>query len=197
MPEVASGNLWVPIPDPQSPTRPITIFLGKKRKINMLRTALVGLTALLIAGPALAQTQTPSERAQELLNSVDWKALTDARIDVVKTALQLTPEQEKLWPPVEQAIRARAEARHARLEAMAKPREEKRDVFEFLNDRADNMAKRAATLKQLAQAWQPLYQSLDDKQKMRLRVLAMHVLHEMRGAAESHMRGMEDDDAED
>jgi hypothetical protein len=29
--------------------------------------------------------------------------------------LQLTPDQEKLWPPVESAIRARAEDRKARI----------------------------------------------------------------------------------
>jgi hypothetical protein len=34
--------------------------------------------------------------------------LTDVRIDIVKIALKMTPDQEKYWPAVEDAIRARA-----------------------------------------------------------------------------------------
>jgi hypothetical protein len=37
------------------------------------------------------------------------------RIDLVKAALQLTPDQQKYWPAIENAIRARAEDRKARL----------------------------------------------------------------------------------
>ena len=37
----------------------------------------------------------------ERLSARDWNKLTDLRIDLVKAALQLTPEQTKLWPPVE------------------------------------------------------------------------------------------------
>jgi len=32
----------------------------------------------------------------------DLKAATDMRIEMTKIALQLTPAQEKLWPPVEE-----------------------------------------------------------------------------------------------
>src|SRR5262249_10776860 len=35
--------------------------------------------------------------------AADLKALTDARIGIVKAALQLTPEQAKYWPAVEEA----------------------------------------------------------------------------------------------
>jgi ribosomal 50S subunit-associated protein YjgA (DUF615 family) len=44
--------------------------------------------------------------------------LTDIRVGVIKAALQLTPEQDKLWPAVEEAIRARAETRQRRLAAL-------------------------------------------------------------------------------
>lgn len=160
----------------------------------MLRTALVGLTALFITGSTLAYAETPAERAQELLKSVDWKGLTEARIDVIKAALQLTPEQEKLWPPVEEAMMARAQARYARLEAMAKPRTERRDALELMQARANNMAERAAELKKLSEAWQPLYETLDAKQKQRMRVLGMYVLHEMRDAVQTrHMQRAEED----
>jgi|SRR3954447_21302501 len=49
---------------------------------------------------------------------------------------------------------------------------------ELLRDRADALATRAEGLKRLADAWQPLYASLDDNQKARLRLLAVYVLRE-------------------
>jgi len=161
----------------------------------MLRTAIVGFTALLIAAPTLAYAQAAApqnQNAQEAPNTPDWKAFTDARIDVLKSALQLTPDQQKYWPAVEEAIRARAEARRARIEALAKMGQEQPDLFDILRQRADSMTQRGAALKQLADAWEPLYKTLDDKQKMRLRVVAMLVMHEAKGAMERHMNGMQD-----
>ena len=76
----------------------------------MLKIAVAGTTALfLFASPvANAQSSQTSSTAPERLNAADRNNLTDMRIDLVKAALQLTPEQEKLWPPVETAIRAGA-----------------------------------------------------------------------------------------
>src|SRR4051812_37160680 len=70
-------------------------------------------TAIFVAWSSLAYAQDTSEHRR--LSLSDLSALTDARIAVVKAALQLTPEQQKLWPAVEEAIRARAAARQARL----------------------------------------------------------------------------------
>jgi hypothetical protein len=77
----------------------------------MLKTVTGLPTALFVAGfsPAYAQ-----DSSSPIPSQTDFKALTDARIGIVKAALQLTPEQEKLWPPVEEAIRARADARYQR-----------------------------------------------------------------------------------
>lgn len=160
----------------------------------MLRTALVGLTALFISVPTLGYSQAPAPKETgEAQRSIDWKALTDARIDVLKSALQLTPEQEKYWPPVEEAIKARAEARQARIATLKKMRDEQPDFFQILQDRADNMSQRATALKQLATAWEPLYKSLDDRQKARLRILARLAVHEVRGAMERHHMQYDDD----
>src|SRR3974377_499156 len=78
----------------------------------------VGTTALFLAASSIANAQfskTSAPAIPERLNAADQKTLTDLRIDLVKAALQLTPEQEKLWPPVESAIRARAEDWKARV----------------------------------------------------------------------------------
>jgi hypothetical protein len=110
--------------------------------------------------------------------------LTDARIGIVKAVLQLTPEQAKYWPAVEEAIRARAQTRYQRIAAVAERLDQQRavDPIELLRGRADALAQRAAGLKKLADAWQPLYQSLDPDQKQRLRVLAVRVLRQLNDA---------------
>ena len=73
----------------------------------MLKTVVGLVTVLFVAGSAYAQ-----EASHARLSPDDLKALTEARIAATKDILKLTPEQTRFWPPVENAIRARAEARH-------------------------------------------------------------------------------------
>jgi hypothetical protein len=63
--------------------------------------------------------------------------------------------------------------------------------IELLRMRADALAERAAGLKKLVDAWQPLYETLDANQKARMRFLAAVVLREMRDAAESRRMQLE------
>ena len=85
----------------------------------MLKTVVIGTTALFLAASSVANAQSsqtsPPATTPERLTKADRNTLTDMRVDLVKAALQLTPEQEKLWPPVESAIRANAENRSARI----------------------------------------------------------------------------------
>ena len=82
----------------------------------MLKGLIALLAFFVVAGFSLAYAQGSSPPVP---SQTDFKALTDARIGIVKAALQLTPEQEKLWPPVEEAIRAKAEAKYNRMLAVA------------------------------------------------------------------------------
>jgi hypothetical protein len=167
----------------------------------MLKTVCVGLTALCIVGTPLAYAQAPPAAApvQERRSAADLKALVDARIAVVKAALQLTPDQMKLWPPVEEAIRARAAARQQRLASVVARRDEAREFqpVEFLQRRADILAQRSAGLKKLADAWQPLYATLDADQKRRMRVVAVVAIRELRAAVDNRRMQDEDDDEDD
>ena len=86
----------------------------------MKNIVVVGATALFLTASPLALAQTPSPATPERLNAADRNTLMDLRIDLVKAALQLTPEQEKYWPAVENAIRARAEDRKARVAKIRK-----------------------------------------------------------------------------
>ena len=123
---------------------------------------------------------------------------------LVKAALQLTPEQEKDWPAVENAIRIRAMDRQTRLAAVAERARELRDrsrievlrdrnPIEFMQRRADRLVQRAADLNRLAEAWQPLYQTLQPDQKQRLAFLAIFAIRELRDAAEERRVRSEDD----
>ncbi|MDE5459032.1 hypothetical protein GWE18_41350, partial [Bradyrhizobium sp. CSA112] len=61
----------------------------------MIKIVVVGTTVLFLAASPIAYAQTPSTATPERLNVADRNSLMDLRIDLVKAALQLTPEQEK------------------------------------------------------------------------------------------------------
>jgi len=132
------------------------------------------------------------------LSQADFKMLTDIRVGVIKAALQLTPEQEKLWPAVEEAIRARAETRYRRLAALGERLDQPRDIdpVQLYRQRADVLTDRAAGLRKLADAWQPLYQSLTPDQKMRLGLVTARALEGLRGALEDRRMAMYEDESD-
>jgi LTXXQ motif family protein len=168
----------------------------------MLKTVAAGLTALFVTASSLAYAQAPSAPGSEQENArpsaADLNALTDARIGIVKAALQLTPEQAKYWPAVEEAIRNRAMGRQVRLAALARQRDQgDRDPIDSVRHRADALAQRAAELKQLADAWQPLYATLTPDQKQRLRFFAVNILRMVPRAGELRRMETEDEGDED
>jgi hypothetical protein len=67
---------------------------------NMWKIVTAGFTALFITASPLAFAHDSSAGASQNLTAADWEQLTDARIKLVKAALQLTPDQEKYWPAV-------------------------------------------------------------------------------------------------
>jgi zinc resistance-associated protein len=105
-------------------------------------------------------------------SAADVKALSDARIAALHAGLELTPDQEKSWPPVEQALRDLAKLRADRLAARDQAQPPSGNPIERLQKRADALTARGTALKHLADAAAPLYQSLDEAQKQRLPMLA-------------------------
>ena len=172
----------------------------------MLKIVAAGVTALFVTAAPLAWAEQAA--SQDRLTATDWEQLTDARIKLVKAALQLTPDQEKLWPPIEEAIRVRARDRQARIATAVDRARELRDrsrievlrdrnPIEFMKRRADRLVQRAADLNRLADAWQPLYQTLSPDQKSRMRVVVTRVIGGLRDAAENRRRDLNDDDDDD
>ena len=174
----------------------------------MMKIVVVGTTALFLTASSIANAQTAqtsSPATPERLNSADRNTLTDMRIDLVKAALQLTPEQEKYWPAVESAIRQGADDRKARLakvqETVGKRVEQNsvenlrnRDPIAFLQRRSEALAQRSADLDKLAEAWQPLYKTLSPEQRKRMGALATLVLHDMSDVIERRRAQSEDED---
>jgi hypothetical protein len=68
-----------------------------RRTACQLKMIAAGVTALFVTTAPLAYAEQAA--SQDRLTAADWEHLTDARIKIVKAALQLTPDQEKLWPP--------------------------------------------------------------------------------------------------
>ena len=144
----------------------------------MKKIILASLAALTVAGStAVYAHQRPWAHHHERISPEDRAALVDARIAAVKAGLKLTPDQEKLWPPVESAVRDFAKLRIDWANARMQERQnretqaERPDPFVRLRERADNMAATAAALKKIVDAADPLYKSLDEGQRRRLAVL--------------------------
>jgi len=111
--------------------------------------------------------------------SADHEAMLNARLAGLKAGLKLTPDQEKLWPPFEAAVRDAAKMRMERMQSMMERMQNMRNMGDDAGaaagqtpspvDRMEAMAKglteRGAALKNVAGAAKPLYAGLDDSQK--------------------------------
>ncbi|WP_170181937.1 Spy/CpxP family protein refolding chaperone [Phreatobacter stygius] len=145
------------------------------------------LATMVTAAPAFAQAPAPQpgpaqsspgpqgsapERGRWAQMSPDDRAaFLDARIASLKALLRLNAEQERLWPPVEAALREAGTLRAQRMqqwrEMRSNPNAAQLDPIQRLRAGAERMAESAASMKKLADAAQPLYASLDANQKRR------------------------------
>jgi LTXXQ motif family protein len=145
----------------------------------MKKILLAGVAALAIAGSTVVYAQhRPWFHDHVRMSPEDRAAFTDARIAAVHAGLKLTPDQDKMWPPLETAVRDFAKLRMDRANARMKAKEDDGkdtqqadDPVGRLRSRADNMATTAAALKKIADAADPLYKTLDEGQKRRLKIL--------------------------
>lgn len=178
----------------------------------MKKSVLALTTAAILAGSAatyaVAQQQTAPDKttAEDAWrpSAADRAAFVAARVAMLHARLALTPEQEKLWPPVETVLKDIAQKREARWEQR---REERRamkenmrenkdapkpDAIERLRKGAEFMTEIGNDMKRLADAAQPLYATLDDSQKRRLAQLVRHGgMHERMGMGGMGMMGMD------
>jgi hypothetical protein len=167
----------------------------------MIKKIAVAATAVLITASTLAYAaETSSTVGMRQPSAADLKALTDARVGIIKAALQLTPDQE-YWPAVEGAIRARAKNRQARFERVAELRDSgpmeavgERNAVELMQRRAERLSQRAADLKKEADAWEPLHKTLAPDQKKRMAFATYAAGRGIRDAIEHRIETEDDDD---
>jgi hypothetical protein len=110
-----------------------------------------------------------------------YEPMLDAKLAGLKAGLKLTPDQEKLWGPFEAAVRAAAAMRMEHMEEMmarmhdmrAGDDMEKEDgefgqgmsPVQRLDRLAGRLSEAGAALKKIADAANPLYDSLNEEQK--------------------------------
>jgi hypothetical protein len=143
--------------------------------MRLSKHVLVAATAAAVSvvtlfGPSFAQESGQPDRQR--MSAEDRAAFLDARIAALKAGLELTPDQEKNWAPLEAAIREQAKERAERRAAWREQREGqdqegRRDPIERLQMRSQWLTQRAADLEKLIAAAKPLYDALDDGQKRR------------------------------
>ena len=120
----------------------------------------------------LPQAAAPRGPFQALARA-DLDALTDARVAAIQAGLKLNPEQQKLWPPLELAIRAMAADRAARMERMRSGERPTPPghLMVRLDRRAERVTQRAQRVTALQSALKPLWTSFDERQKRLLPML--------------------------
>src|ERR1700753_2545928 len=127
------------------------------QEVCMKKVLLTGIAVLAIAGSTVVYAQQHRPWIQEHMRMApeDRAAFTDARIAAVHAGLKLTPDQEKLWPPLESAVRDFAKLRmdraNARMNAKSDDKsddaQKQDDPVARLRERADNMSASGAALK--------------------------------------------------
>jgi hypothetical protein len=153
------------------------------------------LAALTFAPAARAASDQTSQPAMERMQhwAADHEALLDAKLAGLKAGLRLTPDQDKLWPPFETAVRDAARLHMDQMKSMMDRMQKMREMMRSMNNSEDmtgteaagqtispidrleamgqRMTERGAAIKKVADAAKPLYASLDDAQKRRFALL--------------------------
>jgi hypothetical protein len=165
----------------------------------MMKFAIAGALALAIAASTAVYAQhrwfqDHMGMGHAPLSPEDRAAMADAKIAAVHAGLKLSADQEKLWPPVESAVRElvkiRLDRAAARDAARAQAEDQRPDPVTRLRQRADRMMASAAAMKKIADAADPLYKTLDDGQKRRLALLTHRGRHGGEGWRGRFERGM-------
>lgn len=130
----------------------------------MWKAALAGAIVLVVAGSTGASAE-PVVQANYRVQSQASGEL-ESGIARFKSALRLTPDQEKHWPRVESALRD-----IARNSDQAEGTEQ-RGMLRRIGSRATEMVLSAAAVKRLVSAAQPLMKTLDVEQKSKAMQLA-------------------------
>jgi len=133
----------------------------------LLACVAVGSICATGAFAAAGDTPLPSPAVEAANARQEHAAMLEAHLAGLRAGLQLTPDQEKNWPPLEAAIRAAAKAHEEGLRQMRERNSagERPSPIERMRMMSDHLSKMSTELTALADAGKPLYDSLTDAQK--------------------------------
>jgi LTXXQ motif family protein len=151
----------------------------KDKQGNQAKTAKEAAKETAKAGPKgaakSAKQQQPQQQQPVVLTQQGAPQLTaeqivansDAYIERIKTELKLTPEQEKNWGAFSSAMHYLGHngAERLNLRVARAKRDPPDDIVEQMRNEAQFLVDRAADQRNVADAAEPLFASLDDKQK--------------------------------
>ena len=122
----------------------------------------------------LTQQGAPQLTAEQIVSN------SDAYIERIKTELKLTPEQEKNWGAFSSAMHYLGHngAERLNLRVTRAKRDPPDDIIEQMRNEAQFLVDRAADQRNVADAAEPLYASLDDKQKQKFIDEMVRLSHE-------------------
>ena len=149
---------------------------------NLSRGTWIALAAVVAVPATVAIAKTADNGGWHRMSPETRSRLEDGRLAMAKTALQLTPDQEKLWAPIEAQLRDTFKAREAKMEEWKKKREERKadqandekkrpDLAARFERMSKKMSERADRMKAFSSAFSPFYASLSDEQKEVMRPL--------------------------
>jgi hypothetical protein len=151
------------------------------KKFILIGLASAALTGFPLISGSIAQTndKAPAAQSEQKTGPADNQIANevDARIAELKARLNLSVDQEKNWPGLQSALHDYGiEQLKNAIENGNRPsrHDREREGQDHPNDiavmrtMADSLTARGASLKKLADAADPLYGSLDDRQKREL-----------------------------
>jgi hypothetical protein len=149
----------------------------------MWKPVIAATAALALVGSTLVYAQQQSG-GQRKINPDRYARTANARIAAIKAGLELTPDQVQKWGPYQQSLQDLVQFRVQRMQARQAAQQQAgnaqpkggSDPFARLSRRADAMTQSAPLVKKMADAGEPLYQSLSDAQKGRFKMLTRLLL---------------------
>ena len=162
--------------------------------IKLSRGALLAIAAAAAIPATYAIAKTAEHAGWSTMTPETRARLHEGKLAMAKAALKLSPDQEKLWVPIESQVRdafKMRETKRAEWKTLREQHEKDRaegkkpDMAARIDKMAQGMSERASRMTAFASAFKPFYASLSDEQKDVLRPL-MHQLAPGLGGHKGH-----------
>jgi hypothetical protein len=163
----------------------------------MWKPVIAAIAALALAGSTLVYAQQQGGGGHHRITPDRYVKRVNGRIAAIKAGLELTADQQQAWGAYQQSLEDLIQFRVQRMQARQAAQQQagnaqpKRggDPFARLSRRADFVTQSAPLVKKMADAGEPLYQSLSDAQKGRFKMLTRLLLPKLTMLGQRGNRG--------